>query len=166
MKTTTIPKMASTKQYRAIFGMAKAAGVGEDDLRDMLAAHFERESFKDLTDFQAKRLIDILTKLYPSLKKKRKRRRYPDAMFRFITPRQIKMILSFARSMDWDETNINTLTVRMFPKIKELHERIGAPVTFRRLSVEQAQGLIEAIKSIQARAHEKKRKRIRSGFLF
>ncbi len=145
--------MATTGQYRAIFSMARACGIDEDILRDMLHVNFKKKSFKDISKDEAKDFIDILIKLHPSLKrrKSRKIKQYPNTMIRFITPAQTKLILDFARSMLWDESNINNLISSMFPKFKKLHDQIDAEVSFRRLSMKQAQSLIEAIKSIQER---------------
>ena len=144
--------MATTSQYRAIFGMAKSRGISDEILRDILKNHFKKKTFKDLNIEDAKEFIDLLIKLNPSLKKRKKKKQYSKNIFQFITPKQIKFILTFSDSMDWSESNINKLVSRMFPRIKDIHDKIGLEVSFRRLSVEQAQSLIEAIKNIQNRA--------------
>ena len=141
--------------------MARASGISEDELRHMLATHFDHDSFKSLTDKEAGKFIDMLNRLYPSLKKHRRTKRkqiYQDNMLRLITKKQVKYILDFARPMGWDESNINNLVSRMFPKFKDFHDQIDASVSFRRLSLQQAQSLIEAIKNIQARSGVKNEK--------
>ena len=59
--------MASPKRYRAIFGMAKESCLKEDDLRHILATHFNYDSFKKLTDSQAGEFIELLKRFNPSL---------------------------------------------------------------------------------------------------
>ncbi len=125
----------SSKQLRAIYGLAKSLGMDSELLHDTVFSLTKRASLADLTKGEATLVVKTLLKH----KNPTALQRAKGNVIQLVTPRQVETIQALAAKMLWGDSQIDALATRMYKQ------------PFRRLRVNQAQGLIEGMKSILER---------------
>lgn len=132
---------ASNAQLRMIFGMAKKAGMDNDELHCMIHGLTGVESIKALNTSQAARIIDRLNVLTGARK---------DVAARATAAQQHK-ILALAREMGW------TGDPSRLRKFLEAKAKVS---DVRFLSIDSARWIIEAMKAIQTGGRAERRRRL------
>lgn len=131
----------STAQMRMMYGLARKAGVDNDALHGMVSGQTGKESIKELTSYEGKRIIDRLQALAGQPSK--------DAADRATVAQQGK-IFALARELGWGD---DPKRLRGF-----LTSRFGAGDP-RWLTAAQAGPVIEAMKKmLDGGRGERKRK--------
>ena len=125
----------TNQQIRAIYGLAGKLGMDLELLHDTVFGLTKRKSLADLTKAEATLVVKTLLKhANPNALRKEK-----GNVIYLVTRDQIEKINQIAARMGWGEEQINKLSQRQYKK------------PFRHLRVNQAQGLIEGMKSILER---------------
>ena len=139
MKRGDANKPVTQKQIRYIYFCAKKLGLDAALLHDVVYASTRKKSISNLTSGEAGDVIDVLARqAFPDAPRKK-----PSNVVWIITSEQKEKILALLAPMGWGEENADNLARRMYHK----------PV--RHLTAKQAQGLIEALKSILSRTEKK-----------
>ena len=125
----------TNRQLRSIYGLAKRIGLDHEGLHDVVFGLTKRKSLGDLLKHEATLVVKTLLKhVEPNALRKHK-----GNITYLVTPDQVEKIHILAAQMGWSENQINALSQRQYKQ------------PFRRLRVNQAQGLIEGMKSILER---------------
>lgn len=125
----------SPKQLKAIYGLAKRLGMDSELLHDLVFSLTKRTSLANLRKGEATLVVKtLLQHANPGALRKQQ-----GNIIRLVTLDQIDKILELAHKMLWGEEQIDKLSTRQYNQ------------PFRRLRVNQAQGLIEGMKSILER---------------
>lgn len=128
----------TTKQLKAIYGLAACLNMDAELLHDMVCGLTRRTSIADLTKEEATYVIKtLLNHLNPNALRKEK-----GNITYLVSTDQVEKIRALAAKMGWGDEQIDKLSVRQYKQ------------PFRRLRVNQAQGLIEGMKSILERKGE------------
>ncbi|MBN8222969.1 MAG: DUF1018 domain-containing protein [Spirochaetes bacterium] len=125
----------TNRQLRSIYGLARKIGLDSEGLHDIVFGITKRKSLADLTRGEATLVVKTLLK-HANPNALRKER---GNIIYLVTRDQIEKISALASRMGWGEDQINKLSQRQYKK------------SFRHLRVNQAQGLIEGMKSILER---------------
>lgn len=122
-------------QLGAIYKLAATIGLDKEALHDLVYGLTKRKSLADLFKHEANVVIKTLLKhVNPGALRKEK-----GNVIYLVTPDQIEKINQIAGRMGWGDEQIDKLSQRQYKK------------PFRHLRVNQAQGLIEGMKSILER---------------
>jgi len=139
MKHRDANTSVTKSQLKYIFLCAKKLGLDNLLLHDVVYATTAKKSISKLTSGEAGNVIDVLARqAFPNAPKKR-----ASNIVYLISAEQREKILELLLPMGWNEQKADTLSLKMYKK------------TMSRLSMKQAQGLIEALKSILSRAEKK-----------
>ena len=129
--TTPVTK----SQLKYIFLCAKKLGLDNQLLHDVVYATTSKKSISKLTSGEAGNVIDVLARqAFPNAPKKR-----ASNIVYLISAEQRDKILELLLPMGWNEQKADALSTKMYKK------------PMRHLTMRQAQGLIEALKSILSR---------------
>lgn len=139
MNRAGVRNLITKSQMKYIFLCAKKLGLDNQLLHDVVFAATAKKSISRLTSDEAGNVIDVLA-----------RQAFPDApkqkranVVYLVTEDQREKIAALLAPMGWDEERADKLAMRMYRR----------PI--RRLTSKQAQGLIEALKSILSRAERR-----------
>lgn len=125
----------TTKQIKAIYGLASRLNMDAELLHDTVFGITRRTSIADLTRDEATRVIKtLLDHLNPNALRREK-----GNITYLVSIDQVEKIRALAAKMGWGDEQIDKLAMRQYQQ------------PFRRLRVNQAQGLIEGMKSILER---------------
>jgi tRNA1(Val) A37 N6-methylase TrmN6 len=125
----------TNRQLRSIYGLARKIGLDSVALHDIVFGLTKRTSLADLKKHEATVVVKTLLKhVNPNALRKDK-----GNVIYLVSIDQIEKINQIAARMGWGEEQINKLSQRQYKK------------PFRHLRVNQAQGLIEGMKSILER---------------
>lgn len=127
--------MKTKQQLKAIYALASRLGMDAEMLHDFVFALTRRASIADLRKAEATNVIKtLLQHANPNALRKSK-----GNITYLVSIEQVEKIDALAKRMLWGHEQIDALSQRMYSQ------------PFRRLRVNQAQGLIEGMKSILER---------------
>lgn len=127
------------KQHLSIIHVAKQKlGLSDEEYREILRVNFKKDSSKDLNTFQFKELMDIFEKLGFKTKENKPNR---------ITYMQKKTIGEYEIKLQWN-TDKNRL-------IGFIERQVGSKKKLQWLTVQEAQKVIEGMKSIYRRENDR-----------
>lgn len=128
------------KKRKAINAIAYArAGLDKELLYEVVYSCTQKTSIRALTIKECNRVIATLLSSIDN-NKKRKKRTSNDQIIYLATPDQKKHIQSLSKKLRWSQNQIDSFCYRQYKK----------PLS--NLTLAQAQGIIEALKSITNRA--------------
>lgn len=101
-------KMIDTKQKQLIHVAKQQVGLSDDEYRELLQIHYKTTTCKQLTYFEADRLINYFKKLGFRIKKTqttpypRQRGRLPGNVVMLVSVAQLGMIEALKREIKWE----------------------------------------------------------------
>ncbi|MBI3352266.1 MAG: DUF1018 domain-containing protein [Nitrospirae bacterium] len=137
LKNLKSSEAISKKQMRAIWALSNRLGLQEEDLHARVESISGKKSIRALTKSEARHVIEDLLLLAGSQKRGSEKSTLEKGK---VTQAQMDFIYETGRKIGWKKEHIFGLAKKMY-RVSQL----------KNLRVEQASGLIEALKAIQNR---------------
>ena len=107
MSTAAVETTRSKSRYSRVFAGARANGISNEELHDLLEREYGKDSLKELTDRELNSLGNLLWEMSTGRRSAPSPKKRTDAGGRADNVRQRRKIFMLALAIGWDEASIN-----------------------------------------------------------